>query len=148
MKLGEKYKNALELVDNKFLTGDRQVPRLFLALSGTLTQEKVTLANKVMIDWQVRVQKNHYDDTECPFLQPDTQNTYRRTFYGHMSSHYGWNIGDSILTGFKGCFADVLEALYEKRFEKWVRTHLIVSFCIFCVCTLFCFLNNQCFVAQ
>lgn len=53
--LWEKYKYSLEMVDNKFLTGPgvKQVPKIFLILFGPIPQEKVTYANKAMIDWMV-----------------------------------------------------------------------------------------------
>ena len=129
------------------------MPVIFITLSGPLTQQKKMLANKAMVDWQMRVKTHKFEceqdkdattDTlpvlvprgedfddiktsnkkqqqqQCPYLEPDTQNVYRRTFYGYMGSHFGWEIGDGLLKGFHGSLDNVLQKLYADRHSEWV----------------------------
>ena len=120
------------MVDNPYKsTSEKQIPTFVLALSGPLTQQKIFLANKLMVDWQVRVKlvsKKRKTDKECPYLQPATQNTYRRYFFGFMGSRYGWQISDHNFKGFEGCMSDILQALFANRYTDWVCNCVNVLF--------------------
>jgi hypothetical protein len=69
---GDKWKDMLKMVDSPYKsTSEKQIPTFVLALSGPLTQQKIFLANKLMVDWQVRVKlvsKKRKTDNHSEYL--------------------------------------------------------------------------------
>ena len=119
------YKALLEPVPNPFKkTGraeSKTVPLLFVEVGGDLNQMKISLANRAICDWQIRLKKKKKPkEGECPFYQPSTQSMELRSFFGHMSRQYHWQITAKSLTGFDGALCHVMGEVYSQREEIWV----------------------------
>ena len=97
------------------------VPAILVALSGEATKQKLDLANRALVDWQVRVKKvKKLDKNECPFLQPSTQNMELRCWFSMMKDKYDFRFKISDFMKFNGSLGGVMKALYQKRVETWV----------------------------
>ena len=118
------YKALLEPVPNPFKkTGraeSKTAPLLFLEIGGDLNQTKISLANRAICDWQIRLKKKKPKEGECPFYQPSTQSMELRSFFGHMSRQYHWQITEKSLTGFDGALFHVMAEVYSQREKTWV----------------------------
>ena len=116
----EVYKKLLEPVILKRRGKNRTIPALFAILSGTVTRNKVELANRALVDWQVRVRKKVVGKKGCPWFQPSSQATDYKTFLGKMYKEYDWELSQSDFKGFEGSVNAVTEKMFNDRREEWV----------------------------
>lgn len=89
--------------------------------SGPKTPDKVDLANKVVVTWQLDFKKKRPSaDSECPYYSPASTNGQLRIFFAALKSQYGWEIGMEDLSNFKGSLTATLKDLYNEREVKYV----------------------------
>lgn len=101
------------------------IPKAFKVVSGTVNSLKLKLANKMLVDWQLNVEKKRIKESDpFPYYQPSTQSMHLRTFFHYMSVFHGWEFGASHFTNFEGCLNGVINTIYEQRFQKYVSVIL------------------------
>ena len=81
----QKWIKMLELIPNtnwKITGGPKKKPRAFSVVSGKPSIAKIRLCNAMVVDWQINLKKkNRSDEDQCPFYQPNAQNTELRVFF-------------------------------------------------------------------
>lgn len=111
----------MELVNNPIRSGGpRQVAKILVALSGTITDGKRHLANKTITHWQTDLKKEKPDENGCPYFAPASQNQKLRSFFSALNKFHGWHLKLDHLKGFDGSLAGQLSTLYKERSEKYV----------------------------
>lgn len=119
------YKDLLAPVQVKGLRGRiMTVPAIFVALSGPVTRMKTQVANKAIVDWQLRLKKKRVGKNGCPWHQPSTQCVEYRSFLAWMKSNHDWDFCEGSFTGFEGCVTAVLNDLFAAREKEWVSVFL------------------------
>lgn len=136
-KKGEqKYKKMLELVDNpNRILGcndtDARIPRFLAEIGGEKDEDKMLLANLVLVEWSLAVKKvKPIKDpaTEFPWLQPSAQNVMIRTLFGRLKKYYNFQYDKSDFCGWTGCLGGALAKLYSQRHKKYVSFLLFFNF--------------------
>ena len=97
----------------------KEVPLLYVLLSGATTMDKKKLVNNVAIDWQMNLKKKRHKEGECPFYECEIQNMKFRAFLSHMAKTHGWCWCYSDFSNFDGSLNAVMKIIYNKRFEEW-----------------------------
>ena len=107
-----------ELVEDTRRKG-RLVPLVFQYLGGEKTQAKINLVSTLL--WKLfRGMKNtKAAEGECPYLEPDSENTKLRCLMAAMREDFRWNY--NILTdfNFEGGFAARMKDLRATRMNDW-----------------------------
>jgi len=122
LHLGPKFQALVKTVPNPFRRGGpEEIPNVFVVCSGPKTPDKVDLANKVVVTWQLDFKKKRPSaDSECPYYSPASTNGQLRIFFAALKSQYGWEIGMEDLSNFKGSLTATLKDLYNEREVKYV----------------------------
>ena len=118
----KKWDKFLLLVDFMDSSGRTvQVPSILASLGGPVTNVKIAIANKALIDWQIATRKKKVTaDAPFPWYQPVTQNQRLRTFFGLMAKEYEWELNiDYFCRKYMVCA--VLSQLYSKRRARFVQ---------------------------
>ena len=118
----KKWDKFLLLVDFMDSSGRTvQVPSILASLGGPVTNVKIAIANKALIDWQIATRKKKVTaDAPFPWYQPVTQNQRLRTFFGLMAKEYEWQLNiDHFRHKYMVCA--VLSQLYSKRRSRYVQ---------------------------
>ena len=97
----------------------KEVPLLYVLLSGGTTMDKKKLVNNVVIDWQMYLKKTRFKDGECPYYECEVQNMEFRAFLSFMAKTHGWFWCYSDFSNFDGSLNAVMKTIYNKRFEEW-----------------------------
>ena len=103
----------------------KEVPLLYVLLSGATTMDKKKLVNNVAIDWQMYLKKTRYKKDECPYYECEVQNMEFRAFLSHMAKTHGWCWCYSDFANFDGCLNAVMKTIYNKRFEEWASGDIL-----------------------
>ena len=120
------YKKLLAPVSVKRRGKTKTIPALFAILAGNTTRDKIELANRAIVDWQIRVRKKLVGKKGCPWFQPSSQATDYKTFLARMSADYEWQLVQSDFNGFVGSVDAVLEKLFQERRVEWVSDNLLL----------------------
>ena len=96
------------------------VPAIFAVLAGPVTRTKIQLANKAIVDWQIRMRKERLGKNKCPWHQPSTQCVEYRSFLARMRNSHDWGFSEKHFAGFVGSVKSILDDLFTKREEVWV----------------------------
>ena len=102
---------------------NEMVPRCFVPVSGTVDAQKLSLANNMLVDWQLHHSKRRVRDGECPWYSPNLQNMKVRTFLARMNKNYAWQYTKKDFDRLEGCLNSVMAKVDEERFKEWVSTH-------------------------
>ena len=113
------------------------VPAIFAALSGLVNQRKIQVANKAIVDWQLRLKKARVGKQKCPFYQPSTQCVEYRSFLGRMKKHHDWGFNEGHFSGFPGSVKSVLDDIFQKREKVWVSFGFYFITYLYCQCNAF-----------
>ena len=134
------YAEVLKPVENPF--GGRNkaeyIPHLFVLCSGPMDSKKRDLANRTVVDWQLRLKKKKLKKGKCPWYAPSSQNVERRTFLSRMARDYEWQWNENNLSGFDGCLDSVIASTYAAREKEWVSfnsNHYFILYFLFFLIT-------------
>jgi len=96
-------------------------PSLFIELGGTVTTEKLQLANKSIVEWMKKTKKKIIKKSDkYQWYQPVTQNQHLRTFFGAMKNLFLWEMDLDDFT-YEGSISAELAKLYC-FFLAWICT--------------------------
>ena len=110
------YADVLKPVENPFTRNkNERIPHLFVLCSGPMDRKKRDLANRAVVDWQLRLKKKKVKKGKCPWYAPSSQNVERRTFLSKMTRDYEWQWNENNLSGFDGCLDSVIAGTYAAR---------------------------------
>ena len=104
----------LEEVDFQKTDGAKlKVLKILTLCSGPVNNQKVGIANYMLIDYNARVKKTTRDKL-CPWLEPVTQNVRNRVLMAELSETYDWQMKIKNFKG-RGMLLSYLESLYNKK---------------------------------
>ena len=96
-----------------------EVPKLFVALGGDRTGQKLQLSNKALVLWMKHTRKKRKSAKDKHvWYQPVTQNQHLCTFISAMQSRFGWDMKLEDYN-FRGGVLPEVQRLYEKRYKEF-----------------------------
>ena len=95
----------------------QKVPKILTLCSGPLTNQKIGIANYMLIDYNARVKKQAREKL-CPWLEPVTQNVRNWILMAELRKTYNWQMKLENFKG-KGMLLNYLESLYNKRTQLY-----------------------------
>ncbi len=127
----KKWEKMLQLVANPHRNiprAPKEVPRAFVVCSGhPVTQEKILLANKMIVDWQIDLKKVKITkENGLPVYATTTQNTELRVFFAFMKRMHNWQFVKKNFRGFEGSVAGVNKELYGQRAVQHVSMNGLI----------------------
>ena len=109
------------LVEDKRIPG-RLIPKAFVKVDGVPTCANTIMVSNLMWRHMMRSRKNtRAKKEECPFLEPDTENTYIQTCFGIMKEDFDWNYSVDHDFNFERGLAPKMNMLWTEITKKWLK---------------------------
>ena len=106
----ETFGPMAELIEDPNCCG-RMVPKVFVSLGGEKTLNKINTVSHLFWLLFKDMPNTKAKEGECPYLEPDSENTKIRSLLGCMSQEYGWNYQLNTDFNFTGSFAEKMQFL-------------------------------------
>ena len=95
------------------------VPKAFLSLGGKVIRDKCRLASQILWLMVKDLRNKKAKEGECPFLQPQSQDTYLRSLISAMKEQYDWRYSLTDHFKFQGGLNARIATLYAERCKEW-----------------------------
>ena len=95
------------------------VPKAFLSLGGEVIRDKCRLASQILWLMVKDLRNKKAKEGECPFLQPQSQDTYLHSPISAMKEQYNWRYSLTDHLKFQGGLNARIATLYAERCKEW-----------------------------
>jgi hypothetical protein len=99
--------------------GYELVPNAFKTLGGEKSLDKIQLASNMLWLFTKDLKNSKAKDGECPYLQPNSQNTYVRSLVAAMNEEFDWRYSLEQDFNFQGGYNARVRTMYGERAEEW-----------------------------
>ena len=123
----QKWSSFLSNIPHNGLQGETAGPKILVELGGKMHSQKLSLANKALIDWQAVTKKKSKGNCGFQWYQPASQNQRLRSFFGVVKKRFNWEMTQNDFN-FDGGVTAFLKTLYSSRLTEFGRVRNIHTF--------------------